>query len=206
MPPPCKCGQTPCQCGEGPQWGWWGNRLRDCWKELEWLRQFIRDTVLEGVPGKSFPIPGDTTGKVAAAGIVGEYLTNTVSGAFTAALQIQSVAALIVSPGDWDCQAEVSFNGVAPATLDLTGALMELSPVPPGVSGTAYAADSRTATGLAAGTIVAADTNGWVSLTGPRFQACVSAPTLLAFQLATNITAAGNAGIFTFITTARRMR
>jgi hypothetical protein len=169
------------------------------------IRDIIRDEIGTG-HGFHGPIVGDTTGKVALAGEVGEYLTNTVSGTFLAAFQIQSVAGLIVSPGDWDVQAEVSFNEGTSAPLNLTGALMYLSPIPTGVVGNAFVADSRTATGLAPGAVVAADTYGWVSLTGPRFQACVSAPTLLAFQLETNLTAAGNAGIFSFTTTARRMR
>jgi hypothetical protein len=210
-PPGCGCGGCSPPCPpEHPGMGWWGNRLRDCWKEVEWFKQLIRDIIAEGVVGgQPLPIPGNTTGKPAAAGFVGEYLRNTVAGTFLAPYQIQSVAALIVSAGDWDVQAEVNFGGVAGAAMVLTGALMYMPTVAPGVSGDAFVADPRTANGLAAGTVTPADTNGWASLVGPRFQACVSAPTLIAFQLATNLgagTGTATAGTFNFITTARRMR
>lgn len=208
-PKPCgRCHASPCQCNENPSWGYFGSSLRQCQRELEEFKEFVCKIIADcpDVPLKTGPIAGDVTGKVALAGQVGEFLTNTISGTFLAAFQIQSVAAIIVSPGDWDVSAEVTFNGVAPAALNLTGAAVFLNPAPQGIVGPAYAVDPRTATGLTPGTVATADTNGWASLVVPRFQACVASPTLLAFQLETNLTAAGAAGTFNFITTARRMR
>jgi len=197
-----QCGQNPCRCFDS-------RRLLECFSEIEQFKRFIREIMGQcGPPCASgpFPLRGVTDGKPAAQGDVGEFVQNSVTGAFTAAFQSQSVNAIILQPGDWDVSANILFAGAAGAVLAMTGALAYLSPLPSGVSGNMYVINPHSQTAPALATNPIADTNGWFDLEIPRAQVNVSVPTLLAFQLQTNLTAAASAGIFTFTTTARRMR
>lgn len=197
-PGPCTC--TPCP----PSPGAWSNRLQQCWQEIEQFRCFIQQVL--GDITRHGPIIGDVTGKPAAQGQVGEFVTNTVNGNFTTAQQTQSVSAIILQPGDWDVQASCTFSGPTGTPLNLTGALFMLVPPPTGASSPMYTINPATVTAAAAGTAVPADANGWAQLVSPRAQIVTSVPALLAFQLTTNLTAAGSAGTFAFTTTARRTR
>src|SRR5215475_12185492 len=112
----CRCGfPHPGPCPPSP--GAWGGSLQQCWRQIEEFRQFIQQVL--GDITRTGPIIGDVTGKPAAAGQVGEFVTNTVTGAFTTALQTQSVSALILQPGDWDVQANCLFAGVTGTPLNL---------------------------------------------------------------------------------------
>src|SRR5215475_3467064 len=197
-PPFCSCGchhppgtpcppAPPCPPTPMPPPGAWGNRLQQCWQEIEQFRAFLQQIL--GDVTRYGPIIGDVTGKPAATGQVGEYVTNTVTGSFTAATQTQSVSAIILQPGDWDVEAAVTFNGVVGTPLNMTGAAFILNPPPAGASSNMYTVDALTHTAAAAGTSAIADANGWAQLISARAQILSSVPALLAFNLTTNLTA-----------------
>jgi hypothetical protein len=208
LPNQCQCGGSgPCTCQPGPPCppspGAWGNRLQQCWSEIQQFRCFIKEVL--GDITRTGPIIGDVTGKPAQPGQVGEFVSNAVAGSFTAALQTQTISAIILQPGDWEVQAEVLFANAA-APLAITGALLLLNPVPTGLASNMFTIDARPQTSPALGTVVPADANGWFQLISPEVQAVVSVPTLLAFSVTTNLNGTGTSGTFNFITRARRAR
>jgi hypothetical protein len=204
--PPCSCGRPgPCTCGgSAPSPGAWQGHLQQCWNDIQQFRCFILQVL--GDITRQGPIIGDISGKPAQPGQVGEYVSNSVTGNFTTGLQTQSVSAIILQPGDWEVEAECLFLGPTGTPLNLNGAMFVLGPPPSGASSNMYTVDAHPLTAPAAGAVPTADITGWAQLISPRAQIVSAVPTLVAFNLTTNLQSAGTAGTFNFTTTALRVR
>jgi hypothetical protein len=159
-----------------------------CWQDIAQFQQFLMAMLSQMGP---YPMQGITDGSQAIAGNIGEVAHSVVAGTFpVTANNVQTISAIVLSPGDWDVSATCDMQGAA-----TTGSDFALTPVPTGVLDQ-LSAVAAVSTGVE-------DT----SLHSGVTQANIKVPTLLAFQLTTNITGAGAAaGTFNFTTFARRRR
>lgn len=216
-PPGCGPWSGPGPGGGGwPFWGYWGFRLRNAWRDIKFLQKVVHDIVNDMVddgliaPGPNAPttgpgsgtgtttgVKGVTDGSDAAPGMVGEFMKGQVDIAFGGYPQITqtTVSPLVLSPGDWDIRAAMSF------TVPINVGSFQLSPIPTGVSNSMI------------GAIGVSDPTAWamqnaLSLIGKTARGSVSVPTLLPFsiyisQLGLTTMTAGTATLFV---EARRMR
>jgi hypothetical protein len=207
----CQCGGScdgSCQPNQPPSWGWWGRGLRQCYDQINELKQLIRCILQDMTTGPGggimMPIQGVTDGSAAKAGQVGEFVTGSSQGTVTtAANQTQMLSPLVLQPGDWDCQATL-WSGAA-----LNGVSGYLSPTPSGVTQVPVVGvpASVQPTPLSIWTSLVSAIEGGVWMHSGRAQANISVPTLLPFTLQFNILGAGTtAGNFTLFVSARRMR
>jgi hypothetical protein len=140
---------------------------------------------------------GITDGSLAAAGAVGEVINSTVSGAFPVTIATANpVSSLVVTPGDWDVQSTATLTVTSGTTLQ--GASFLLNPLPTGFS-------TNMSTIIGNQTVGASPQNA-LTMSSPVARASVAVPTLMAFTLTTNTTAAGGSGTWSFFSRARRMR
>lgn|SRR5215475_9357036 len=198
--PPGSPGHDHCGCG-GHCDGHCGNlnSITRCWRQIAELKEIIEQIIGEvGGPIKTGPIMGVVNGSLAKSGMVGEVITASVTGAFTAAAQNQAISAAVLTPGDWQVACTCRVLATQGSTDGFTGASFQLNPLPPSVApieASFYGKEN------------AFD----LLLSSPSSVVNVTTPTLMAFQLFTNqqiweASATGDAGSFTFTIMARRMR
>lgn len=176
------------------------DNIRSCWRQIAELKQIIAEIIGEiGGPVKTGPIMGVVNGTNAKQGMVGEVVTTSLDGTFTAAPQSQALSSVVLQPGDWDVSLKCSLLAPAGSTIGNTGGSIELSPLPAGVK-------PMKAEFYTAGTNKVMS----VGMSAEPTQVNITTPTLLAFMLKTNQTgyATGDeaGGTFTVQVYARRMR
>lgn len=175
--PPC----PPPPCGPDFFSGifWLQQNYEDVKRAQAFLRQMLTDIIKEDptILSGGAPLAGVTDGSDAQPGMVGEFLHFSAGFSYPAAVTTQMVSAGVLPPGDWDVWAW------AGASVPTTGMNFHLSPVPPGFSG-----DLTSGFGL--GGIAEA-----TAIVAPAVRALISVPTLLAFSLQVDPTAAGTVGL-----------
>jgi hypothetical protein len=157
-----------------------------CWQDIAQFQQFLICMLSQAGP---FPMQGVTDGSDAKAGYIGEFIMFTPSFSFPATAQHQILSVGVLSPGDWDCHV----NATTPDSVTELG--FSLNPAPTGFS-------SNMTGGLAliSGSEV-------INVIGSSARASLTVPTLLPFDISSNLTGTGgSAGTGTLTFTARRMR
>jgi hypothetical protein len=175
------------------------DNIRSCWRQIAELKQIIAEIIGEiGGPVKTGPIMGVVSGTNAAAGMVGEVVSTSLTGTFTPAAQSQALSSVVLQPGDWDVSLKCSLEAPS-GSVGNTGGSIELSPLPAGVQ--PIEAEFYTS-----GTNKVAS----VGMSAQPAQVNITTPTLLAFMLKTNqpgyATGDEAGGTFTVEVRARRMR
>lgn len=164
---------------------WWNGTILQMFDGAAWVS--IGPSVATGITGV-------TDGSNAAPGQVGEFITssNTFSYAAYPANTTQNVSSLVVQPGDWDLNANMTTSTI------IGGADFGLNPQPVGVSSAMVAGESNISmTGTETAVLIA-----------QAARASLTVPTLLAFtchvyQNSVNTLPAGTA---TLVVTGRRRR
>jgi hypothetical protein len=158
-----------------------------CWQDISQFQQFLMAMLSQIGP---YPVQGVTDGSNAAPGMIGEWVAMAANFNIPTASQLGlAVTVGVLSPGDWTCFAYANTSVVV---SDLS---FRLVPVPAGFSNSMDGAVGSFP-GMLNATIV-----------GPPARASITVPTLVAFGLNTNTSAAGptaGTGIMNF--EARRSR
>jgi len=160
----------------------------------------VQQAIVEAIAksGSNVPLIGVTNGSAAQPGQVGEFVQWSGTGTIPVTQGAsQSLSTLVLQPGDWDMESSAIIMG------DFTTFGYYLNPIPPGASGNG---ETVTSMGISVPSPPAIP-SGWESVTAPRIEINITAPTLLVFTINTNFSGATTAaGSFNFNLTCRRMR
>lgn len=194
IPFPLPWGQSGC-CPPGGM-----DALMKCYCDLQQASAFIGQVMLDQInnnpaiteaiiaaiekSGSTLPTIGVTNGSDAQPGQVGEWVDMVNPVPFPTAQQTIPVTMGVLQPGDWTCY------GFAIPTTEVTSVQFLLNPVPAGFDSNMQAQ--------------AISTNEVSSLSAPVCRALISVPTLVVFQLTTNVGSPGSAAGTMYLTFAAR--